>query len=188
MVALFTVTVGFAFTEMVTTAELGAPQPLFEEPVTEYVVVIAGVTVKLFPEILYVSAPLGVITTLLPSQIVAPLTTTVGVVLTDTVDIAGFEDTQLLVPVPVTEYAVVAVGDTVKLPPVIVYVFAPLCAITAELPEQISGLLTITVGLAFTDTVIAAVLPDTQLFVPVPVTEYEVVVFGVTVKLPPVMV
>ena len=75
-----------------------------------------------------------------------------------------------------------------KLPPVIVYVFAPPGAIATELPEQTIVLLTITVGLAFTDTVIAAVLPDTQLFVPVPVIEYEVVVFGVTVKLPPVMV
>ena len=103
MVALLTVTVGLAFTEMVTIAELGAPQPLFEAPVTEYVVVVAGATVKLFPEILYVSAPVGVITKLLPSQIVASLTTTVGVVLTDTVATAVFEDRQLLVPVPVTE-------------------------------------------------------------------------------------
>ena len=75
-----------------------------------------------------------------------------------------------------------------KLPPVMVYVLAPLCGISTELPEQTIVLLTITVGLAFTDTVIAAVLPDTQLLVPVPVIEYEVVVFGVTVNVPPVMV
>ena len=57
-----------------------------------------------------------------------------------------------------------------------------------ELPEQMVALFTVSVGLALTDTVATTVLAAAQLLVPVPVTEYEVVLDGDTVKLPPVIV
>ena len=118
----------------------------------------------------YVPAPVGTITTELPEQMVALLTARVGVVFTETVETA-LEEIQLLVLVPVTEYEVFAVGDTVKLPPLIVYVTAPVGVITTELPKQIVALFTAKVGVAFTDTVDTTVFEAAQLLAPVPVTE-----------------
>ena len=57
-----------------------------------------------------------------------------------------------------------------------------------ELPEQIVALFTASVGVVLTETVATTVLTAAQLLVPVPVTEYEVVLDGDTVKLPPVIV
>ena len=68
----------------------------------------------------YVLAPVGTIATELPEQMVSLLTAKVGVAFTDTVDTIAFKDAQLLVPVPVIEYEVVVLGDTVNVPPVIV--------------------------------------------------------------------
>jgi len=75
-------------------------------------------------------------------------------------------------------------GVTEKLPPVMFRVGAPDAVIEKPEPEQIVPLVAVTVGLAFTETVITAVLDDTQPPV-VPVIEYEVVLAGVTVKVPP---
>ena len=57
-----------------------------------------------------------------------------------------------------------------------------------EFPEQTEPLFTETVGVVFTETVATAGADDTQPAVLVPVTEYEVVDAGVTVKLFPLMV
>jgi hypothetical protein len=57
-----------------------------------------------------------------------------------------------------------------------------------ELPEQIVGLLTASVGVVFTLTVETAVLEAGQPAADTPVTEYDVVVFGDTVKFPLVIV
>jgi hypothetical protein len=105
IVALFTVMFGRVFTETLETAVLEATQPLVPVPVTEYEVFEDGLTVKLPPVMLkaMIPAAVGVITTGLPVQIVALLTVIVGVVLTDTVETAVLDDTQPLVPVPVTE-------------------------------------------------------------------------------------
>ena len=62
-------------------------------------------------------------------------------------------------------------GDTVKLPPEIVYVPAPVGTIATELPEQIVALLTARVGVVFTETVDTTVFEAAQLLAPVPVTE-----------------
>lgn len=64
-----------------------------------------GLTVKLLPVILnaVIPAPVGVITTDAPEQMVALFTVMDGVVFTETVAIAVLELTQPLVPVPVTE-------------------------------------------------------------------------------------
>jgi hypothetical protein len=107
----------------------------------------------------------------LPEQIVALFTVKVGVVLTLTVDTMVLEAGQPLAAVPVTEYDVVAFGDTVKFPPLIVYVLAPEGTMATELPEQIVALFTLSVGVVLTDIVETAVFEATQAFVPVPVTE-----------------
>jgi hypothetical protein len=73
--------------------------------------------------------------------------------------------------VPVTEYVLFTVGFTVKVPPLIVYVPlvpAPDPTITAVLPEQITELLALMVGVALTVTFDTAVA--VQPFAAVPVT------------------
>lgn len=79
-------------------------------------------------------------------------------------------------------------GDTVKVLPVMVYVLAPAGVMVTELPAQIVELFTLMVGVVFTDTVAIAVLDEAQPLVPVPVTEYETVEPGVTVKVLPEIV
>ena len=60
-------------------------------------------------------APLGLITKLLPEQMVPLATLTVGVVLTVTVSVCG-ADTQFCDEVPVTVYTLVLTGVTVADP------------------------------------------------------------------------
>jgi hypothetical protein len=55
-------------------------------------------------------------------------------------------------------------------------------------PEQIVELFTVITGRCCTVTVTTAGVCDTQPVVPVPVMVYELVVEGVTVKVPPVTV
>jgi len=64
-------------------------------------------------------------------------------------------------------------GITVKLPPVILKPVIPAAVgvITTDAPEQMVALLTLIVGVVFTETVETAVLEAAQPFVPVPVTE-----------------
>ena len=62
-------------------------------------------------------------------------------------------------------------GETVNVPPVMVYVPAPVGTMATELPEQMVALLTARVGVAFTDTVDTTVFEAAQLLAPVPVTE-----------------
>lgn len=72
----------------------------------------------------------------------------VGVVNTVMVTTAVFALTQLLVPVPVTEYEVVTAGLTVKVLPVMLYVPppAPEGTIVNDSPEQMLPLVAATVG------------------------------------------
>jgi hypothetical protein len=56
-----------------------------------------------------------------------------------------------------------------------------------EAPLQIDPLLTATTGKAFTVTVETAVFEETHPAALTPVTEYEVVEDGLTLKLPPVI-
>jgi hypothetical protein len=63
-------------------------------------------------------------------------------------------------------------------------VLAPLGVIVYDCPLQILPLPTVIVGLAETLTVATAVLLLTQPTELEPVTEYEVVLFGLTVELP----
>ena len=63
----------------------------------------------------------------------------------------------------------------------IVYVSVPDGIIATGFPEQMVASFTVNVGVIFTDTVDTIVFPDAQPLVPVPVTEYEVVVEGATV-------
>ena len=60
-----------------------------------------------------------------------------------------------------------------KLPPVMLNAVIPAAVgvITTEAPEQIVALLTLIVGVVFTETVETAVLAAMQPLVPVPVTE-----------------
>ena len=74
------------------------------------------------------------------------------------------------------------------MPPLMFKVGAPEAVIEKPVPEQIEPLLTVTVGVVFTDTVDTAVLAEIQPAVLVPVTEYDVVVEGDTVNVPPVIV
>jgi hypothetical protein len=57
-----------------------------------------------------------------------------------------------------------------------------------ELPLQIDPLFALTTGKAITETLATAVLDETQPAALVPVSEYEVFVVGLTVKLLPVIV
>ena len=65
------------------------------------------------------------------------------------------------------------VGFTLKLPPVILNTVMPAAVgvMATELPEQMVALLTVIVGVVFTETLLTAVLELTQPLVPVPVTE-----------------
>ena len=65
---------------------------------------------------------------------------------------------------------------------------APVGIKVNELPGQINPPFNVTVGVVFTVTLATAAVEDTHPLVLVPLTEYDVVVFGVTVKLPPVIV
>jgi hypothetical protein len=66
---------------------------------------------------------------------------------------------------------VFAVGETTALPPLYVYVFAPVGAIVNDFPAQIDPLLTDITGCAFTVTDETAVFELTQPAALVPVTE-----------------
>jgi hypothetical protein len=79
-------------------------------------------------------------------------------------------------------------GLTVKLFPVTEYVFAPEGMIVKLLPEQVVPLFTEITGKAKTVTCATAVLDDTQPAELVPVTAYDVLVVGLTVKVLPVIV
>ena len=118
-------------------------------------------------------AAVGIMVADFPVQIVALFTVMVGVVFTETEDTAVLEAAQPLVPVPVTEYEVLAVGLTVKLPPVMLNALIPVAVglITTEAFEQMVALFTVMVGVVFTETVDTAVLEAAQPLVPVPVTE-----------------
>ena len=125
--------VGVAFTTTVEIAALLGPLvqiavPLPMLPVTVYIVVLVGETVKLLPTVpignnVYVLAPLGVITELFPLQIVALLALvkpTVGVGLTVMV-VVKLLAAVLIQPAALTPaivYPVVLVGLTTKLLPV----------------------------------------------------------------------
>ena len=105
IVALLTVIVGVVFTVMLAMAVFELAQPLVPVPVIEYVLLLAGLTVK-FPLLIlkeFIPTAVGVITTELPEQIVALLTEMLGVVFTVIDETAVFELTQPFVPVPVTE-------------------------------------------------------------------------------------
>ena len=168
-------------------------------PVTVYVVVELGVTVLLAPlpnppDQLYVFAPLAVNTELAPLHIAAGL----AVAATDgngfTVTLTVAVPVHPAVLVPVTVYAVVALGVIVLLaplpnPPDQLYVFAPLAVNTEVAPLHIAAGLAVavTVGKEFTVTLTVAVPVHPAVLVPV--TEYVVVALGVTVMLavlPPV--
>ena len=118
----------------------------------------------------YVDAPLAVKVVKLPLQMVTgPEVVTFGKAFT--------------VTVPVTVYTVVETGLTVIAavagPVFHEYVDAPLAVIVPELPLQIVALVEVTLGKAFTVTVVLAV--PVHPFASVPVTVYVVVVIGVTV-------
>src|SRR6185369_4608291 len=102
-----------------------------------------------------IPAAVGLITTEAPEQIVALFTVIVGEAFTDTLETAVLDATQPLVPVPVTEYDVLADGVTVKFPPVMVNAVTPTAVgvIATELPEQIVALFTVIVGVVLTETV-----------------------------------
>ena len=119
-------------------------------------------------------APFGTIATELPWQIVMlEGANTIGwAVLMLTAATAVLPDTQAAELVPVTEYVVFTVGFTVNVPPVMVYVPpvpAPEATITAVLPEQITELLAVMVGVAFTTTVDTAIAVQPLAAVPVTV-------------------
>jgi hypothetical protein len=188
------VTDGNGFTVTLTVAVPVHPAVLV--PVTEYVVVVLGVTVLLAPlpnppDQLYVFAPLAVNTEVAPLHIADGLADA----LTDgngfTVTLTVAVPVHPAVLVPVTVYVVVPVGDTVlefPLPKVCdqLYVFAPLAVITEVCPLHIAAGLAVavTVGNGFTITLTVAVPVHPAALVPV--TVYVVVVLGVTVLLTPV--
>jgi len=120
-----------------------------------------------------IPAAVGVITAELPEQRVGLLTLIVGVVFTEIVETAVLEAAQPFVPVPVTEYEVLAEGVTVKLPPVMLNAVIPAAVgvIATDVLEQIVALLTLIVGVVFTEMVEIAVLEAAQPLVLVPVTE-----------------
>lgn len=99
------VTVGFAITDTVMTAGDADTQLLVEVPLTEYIVVDAGVTTLealiAAPLREYVVAPEGRIVYDWPAQMLPLVALRVGVVLTASVAIT-LAETQLLVPVAIT--------------------------------------------------------------------------------------
>lgn len=99
------------------------------------------------------------------------LTVITGRVLIETLATAVFELRHPAELVPVTEYDVFVVGDTVKVFPVIVYVDAPEGTITNDEPEQIDPLFTVITGKLLTVTLATAVVVPTQPAALVPVTE-----------------
>ena len=124
---LFTVRIGAAFTDTLTTALL-VQVPV--TPYTVYVVFAVGdnVTVSESTPVVheYVVAPPAVKVAVFPWQmVVTPVTDTVTVLITLTVGTAGVADTQPFASVPVMEYDVVVVGKTIC-PLEYVYVTAPL--------------------------------------------------------------
>ena len=139
-------------------------------------------------------APLAVSTEVAPLHIAAGLAVAVTVGNGFTVTLTVAVPVHPAVLVPVTVYVVVPVGDTVlefPLPKVCdqLYVFAPLAVSTEVAPLHIAAGLaeTLTVGKEFTVTLTVAVPVHPAVLVPV--TEYVVVVLGVTVMLavlPPV--
>ena len=146
LVAPLTLTVNEFTTLTVATAVLPATQPLASVPVKLYDASAEGVTVKVPPVMVYVFAPEGINVNELPGQTAPLLMDTVGIAFTTTVEIAVFDDTQPLVPVPVTAYVPVTAGLTMSLPPLIVYVLAPPGIMVAEPPAQMVGLFTVIVG------------------------------------------
>jgi hypothetical protein len=187
------VTDGNGFTVTLTVAVPVHPAVLV--PVTEYVVVVLGVTVLLAPlpnppDQLYVFAPLAVITEVCPLHIAAGLAVAVTVGNGFTVTLTAAVPVHPAVLVPVTVYVVVVLGVTVLLaplpnPPDQLYVFAPLAVITEVCPLHIAAGLAVavTVGNGFTVTLTAAVPVHPAVLVPV--TVYVVVALGVTVLLAP---
>jgi hypothetical protein len=132
-----------------------------------------------------VPAPVKSIVNELPEQIVPLVAVMLGESTTVIVLITVFELTHPFVPVPVTVYEVLTVGDTIELPPLMVYVPAPEGTIVKEVPEQILPLLTEIVGEGLMETLLTAVFEPIQPFVPVPVTLYDVLMVGDTMALPP---
>ena len=94
-----TATVGLALTVTVETAEFEHPAELV--PVTVYDAFELGLTIAEPPVYTYVDAPDGIIVNEDPLQIEPEFTTTVGIVLTVTVETAVFEHPATLVPVTV---------------------------------------------------------------------------------------
>ena len=136
----------------------------------------------------YVDAPLAVsVVELFGHTTLFPLTVIVGIGLTVTVIVAVF--VHPAAEVPVTVYVVVDAGVTVAdaveiFPGIQLYVEAPLAVSVVEDPAQIEFVpVAVTVGSAFTVTVIVAVFvhPAAE----VPVTVYVVVEAGVTLKVEP---
>ena len=192
------VTVGFAFTVTVVAAVLVHPFP--SVPVTVYTVVevgdtVFGLPVPKPPLQLYEVAPPAVSVEEAPLQIVEgdALNVAVGFAFTVTVAVAVL--VQPFPSVPVTVYTVVEDGDTVfglpvPNPPLQLYDVAPPAVRVEEAPLQMveGDALNVTVGFAFTVTVVVTVL--VQPFPSVPVTVYTVVevgdtVFGLPVPKPP---
>jgi len=182
------VTVGEGLTVMTRVAV--AEQPV-EVPITVYVVVPVGETVTVVPVSdpgiqVYVVAPDAVIVVLLPEQIVelVVVVVTVGVGFTLIVRVAVL--VQPFAPVPVTVNVVVVEGETTMFAPVNdpgiqVYDVPPDAMSVAALPEQIVGLVVVTVMFGAGFTVIVRVAVFVQPFAFVPVTVYVVVPVGETV-------
>ncbi len=159
-------------------------------------VVVVGVTTTLVPVKfpgfhVYDAAPVPVSVELDPAQMLVgeDVAVTVGLVLTFKFTVAVPIHPNVFVPV--TEYVDVTVGVTtivepVKAPGFHVYVEPPVAVKVAEVPLQISvGLIVAEiVGLGLTVKVTVCVLVHPR--VVVPITEYVVVVVGVTITLVPV--
>jgi hypothetical protein len=83
-------------------------------------VVVLGFTVNVFPAIVYEDAPLGSIVYEFPWQILPLLALILGLIFTEMIAIAAMLLLQPAELVPVTLYAVVVIGDTVAVLPLIV--------------------------------------------------------------------
>ena len=185
IVPLFAVMTGNAKTVMVETAVLPPIQPTALVPVMLQLVVEEGDTANEPPVMVQVEAPPGTILNVCPLQIVPLEAVTTGSATTVMLATAGAVEIQPAVLVPVTEYAVVAAGETIAEPLLQVQVLAPLGDMVKDCPLQIEPLFTEITGMAYTVTLAIAGAADTHPAVLVPVTEYCVVEEGETVAEPP---
>ena len=114
------------------------------------------------PEKVYVVAPPGFSTNAAPAQTDPLASEITGLPITDTVATAAEAETHPSEFAPLTEYEVVAVGETIALPPLNVYDVAPPGTRVNALPAQLVPLFTEIVGNVTTDTTDTALAVETQ--------------------------